>query len=228
MPLDLRREELGLRYTMRLKTSSKNPTFKILGECNNRIFGQRSSKPFQIRQLERLNNPVIQRQKVLAIEYPKIPPWIMPSINYCKKKMSKKNASDKVIRSMFLEHDIEHQGQEKIYTDGSKSDDGVGCAVIYKNTSYVVKLPDSASVHTAELTAIVKALKLIHNSPHKKFVIYSDSQGALQSLNIFNSFHPLIQEAQEWLFKIKCRFKSVCFCWVPSHVGIKGNEKADQ
>ena len=63
---------------------------------------------------------------------------------------------------------------------------------------------------------------------HKKFVIYSDSKSAIQSLNKFKSPQPLIQDAQEWLFRIHCKFKSVSFCWVPSHVGIKGNEIADR
>ena len=33
---------------------------------------------------------------------------------------------------------------------------------------------------------------------------------------------------QEWLFRISCRHKSLRFCWVPSHVGIHGNELADR
>ena len=33
---------------------------------------------------------------------------------------------------------------------------------------------------------------------------------------------------QELLFQISCRHKSVSFCWVPSHVGIHGNELADR
>ena len=115
-----------------------------------------------------------------------------------------------------------------MYTDGSKCDAGVGCAVIYKGTSYTSKLPDSTSIHTAELTAIIKALKIVCNSSYKKFVIFSDSTSAVLSLNKFNSHHPLIQVAQEWLFRIRCKFKSVRFCWVPSHVGIKGNEMADK
>ena len=39
--------------------------------------------------------------------------------------------------------------------------------------------------------------------------------------------HPIIQSIQDWLFRLSSKFKSVSFCWVPSHVGIQGNELAD-
>ena len=50
----------------------------------------------------------------------------------------------------------------------------------------------------------------------------------MEAIKKFNSFHPLVQKVQEWLFRISCRHKSVCFCGVPSHVGIHGNELADR
>ena len=43
----------------------------------------------------------------------------------------------------------------------------------------------------------------------------------------FNSFHPLVQKVQEWLFLIICHCKSIHFCWGLSHVGKHGNEVAD-
>ena len=56
----------------------------------------------------------------------------------------------------------------------------------------------------------------------------SDSQSVLESLGIFNPSHPLLLEILEWLFLLSCKQKTVNFCWVPAHVGIHGNEQADQ
>ena len=228
LPLDLRREELGLRYTTRLKSSHDNPTLKILEEHDSKKFGVRSSKPFQIRQLESLRNEEIQRQKIERVRPSLVPPWLVPEIPCCSRKISRKNIAEEHLKASFLEHDVNHEGQEKIYTDGSKSQNGVGCAVVYGNEIYEAKLPQFASVYTAEMTAIVQALEIVHNSRKKDFVIYSDSQSAIESLKTFNAIHPLIRKAHEWLFWISSRKKAVCFCWIPSHVGLTGNEEADK
>ena len=227
LPLDLRREELGLRYIMRMKSSRENPSFKVLSATDSRNFGPCSSKPFQIRLNEKVND-VIKGQKIEEIKHPSTPPWLIPEPSICPSTITKNGHAIEEINVKFLDHDCCHKNDVKIYTDGSKSANGVGCAVIHDDSSYLAKLPSSASVFTAELTAIVKALDLAHSSRQKSYVIYSDSKSALESLRIFNPDHPLIQKAQEWLFRISCRLKSVRFCWVPSHVGIQGNEEADR
>ena len=43
-----------------------------------------------------------------------------------------------------------------------------------------------------------------------------------------NSFNPILIKIQELLFCLASKAKSVSFCWVPSHVGIYGNEVADK
>ena len=228
LPLDLRREELGLRYMTRIKSAPKNPTFKMLTECSSSKFGARSSKPFQIRLLEDLEDITIRRQKIQPLEHPPVPPWLVPKVTICEKHLTRSGKSDNEIKYQFLEHNVRHSKHEKFYTDGSKCESGVGCAVVYKDTSYITKLPEFASVFTAEITAIIQALELICHSKQRNFVIYSDSKSVLESLSKYNAFHPLIQKAQEWLFRISCRLKSVCFCWIPAHVGITGNEQADK
>ena len=104
----------------------------------------------------------------------------------------------------------------------------MGCALLYKHNSYQARLSNKASVFTAEITAIIESLKMINQSNKKNFVIYSDSYSAVSALKQYNSFHPLVQKAQEWLFRLHIKFKKISFCWIPSHVGIDQNEVADQ
>ena len=89
------------------------------------------------------------------------------------------------------------------------------------------RLPNSASSYTAELTAVVHALKETSKINARRFVIYTDSKSIIQALCQYNPSQPLVQKAQEWLYILHSRHKSVRFCWVPSHVGITGNEVAD-
>ncbi|XP_076043779.1 uncharacterized protein LOC143026881 [Oratosquilla oratoria] len=203
LPLDLHREELGLRLLFKIKTDRKNPAFDIIKNVNGDDFkGSRSSKPLQVRMNEQVEDISIKTQNVFQVGHTHIPPWITPEISKCSIEVTKRNTSIEQVKSIFLEHDKIHKEHTKIYTDGSKSNNGVGYAVIHDDTSYSSKLPDSASIFTAEITAINHALKVIHESKGDAFVIYCDSKSVLDSISCFNSFHPLIQKAQEWLFHI--------------------------
>ena len=52
-----------------------------------------------------------------------------------------------------------------VYTDGSRDGNAVACAtVVSSNTGISMRLPDSASVFTAEVWAIIKALEQIKES----------------------------------------------------------------
>ena len=73
----------------------------------------------------------------------------------------------------------------KIFTDGSKTGDGCGCAFFADINPPVTvgkRLPDTCGIFNAELYAILLALQFINNSPLNNFVIFSDSYSALQSL----------------------------------------------
>ena len=60
------------------------------------------------------------------------------------------------------------------------------------------------------------------------FTIFSDSMSVLQSLEQFDSRHPIVLKILEWLFLIQRRGHDINFCWVPAHVGVAGNEQADK
>ena len=89
------------------------------------------------------------------------------------------------------------------------------------------RLPDNASIFSAEAKAILIALEFIESHESDRFVIFSDSLSCLQAIHGAKWLSPLIRDILE-----KCHFlslygKEVHLCWIPGHVGIAGNERAD-
>ena len=88
-----------------------------------------------------------------------------------------------------------------------------------------------ASVYTAECVAIDDALDIAKQNPDCNFLIFSDSQSALQALN---SNKISISTNQYILYSIKKKFSeiratnsTIKFHWIPSHIRIHGNEEVD-
>ena len=100
-----------------------------------------------------------------------------------------------------------------IYTDGSKDDMKVGCAVVSDDFSETMRIPDGSSIFTAEAKAIDLALDLIADcETSNKFIIFSDSLSVL----LLEKHHELSE------------LNEIVYCWIPSHIGIAGNESVDQ
>ena len=174
LALDVRHEELGLRYLMRIKCSPVNPSNKVICEVDASKFGPRSSTPFQIRLDKSVNDVTLKTQNILEVIPSRVPPWLIPKAKLCQKAIVKKNTSDQMIKALFLEREV-HDGEYKIYTDGSKSSEGVRFAVVTDDFCDIAKLPSSASIYTAEHTAIINAMNVACHTNQKSFVIYSDS-----------------------------------------------------
>ncbi|GBM13486.1 hypothetical protein AVEN_40422-1 [Araneus ventricosus] len=72
------------------------------------------------------------------------------------------------------------------------------------------------------------ALEKVFTLPENTFCIYSDSLSALETLaHPQTSTHPIASEILCLLARLKARDCEILFCWIPSHVGIHGNELAD-
>ena len=112
--------------------------------------------------------------------------------------------------------------------DGSRDGNNVACAtVVPSNTVISMRLPLSASVFTAEVCAIIKALEQIKDCNASKCIVFTDSLSCLLALHHMKLEHSLLGMVIRKCVFLNIAKKDIVFCWVPSHSGIKVNEKAD-
>ena len=118
----------------------------------------------------------VQTPKILTNVVPEIPSWTYPPIRNCPFLETKKQGLlDEEMRAIFLAH-LERHPTVHIYTDGSKSTEGVGFAAVFPNTTSGGRLTGETSIFTAELYAINAAVHEIlkGTTDDNRFTIFSD------------------------------------------------------
>ena len=128
----------------------------------------------------------------------------------------------------FRELQSQYPNFNSVFTDGSKSDESVGCAFVIDGEAHQYCLNPKASIFTAELYALLKALDFSLVRGLNRILVCTDSLSVVQSLVHMYSKHPLVQEILSKTHAICSAGGEVVFSWLPSHVGIHGNELADQ
>ena len=125
--------------------------------------------------------------------------------------------------------------QYNIFTDGSRQNDRTGAGfVLYKGKTEICsdkcRLPDSATVFQAEITAVSRAAEMfygmnIHGANYLK--IFVDSQAAILALANNKVTSKAVLKARENLNQLAGTIKSLQILWIPAHKGHVGNERAD-
>ncbi|GBM34675.1 hypothetical protein AVEN_191834-1 [Araneus ventricosus] len=140
----------------------------------------------------------------------------------------KANTAPEVYQQLFADHRDVYHNFIPIFTDGSKSSLSTSFACVFNNSTLSFQIHSSSSIFTAEITAILHALSEISSGPPDNFIIYSDSLSALESMTSLHRFsHPLTFNILELHDHLTFKGFSILLCWIPSHVGIPGNELAD-
>jgi ribonuclease HI len=121
----------------------------------------------------------------------------------------------------------DHPTHVKIFTDGSKEDEKVAAAAVSDGGVSLFRLPDNASIFTAELRAIFMATKIIETSRRKNFLILVDSISCIQAIENRNWSKPNVLKILIKLHHIISSGISITFMWIRSHIGIRGNTAAD-
>ncbi|XP_072398259.1 uncharacterized protein [Diabrotica undecimpunctata] len=201
-PLWLRRQHLLLSYAASLSTNPQNPVYQLIIQPNNLINHSQTTRAAQ--PLSCILNSILDGFDLSATSPFHIsthPPWHkqLPNVNTSLCSFNKHDTPKAVIKQLFLDIRNRNQFRKVLYTDASKNDVGVGSAVVSSfSTTKLIKLPAVCSVYTAELYGIVEAFH-----------------------------HPLLNLIHDIYNKLTDHGVSVTIVWVPSHVGVVGNEAAD-
>jgi len=103
------------------------------------------------------------------------------------------------------------------------SSDQVGSAAICGTTTKTVRISNGVTI----LSAITMALNIIYRKKENNFIIFSDSMSSLQAVKSFRLELDLVYQIIKDYFHLTESGKRIVICWIPSHVNIPGNEKAD-
>ena len=230
--LNLRRKKLSLQYYLKLKANRENPTYKAVFEPlykDEFIQKDRIIPPFSLRCEADMNCIDIDLEDVANHKISEVPLWTCksPTYNYYLASDKKATTDPMIFKNKFLEIKEKYYTHEEIYTDGSKDGKKVASAAILDGELYQFRLPNNSSVFSAEIKAIDLALNHIEQDAYWRYVIYTDSLSAMKALEGEKTDNPLVVNLLEKLSRL-CERADIVFCWLPSHIGISGNEEADK
>jgi ribonuclease HI len=226
-----RRQELAMRFLI-----------KVLGQQQHYLLDaiEKVPKRWNARQARRKNNPESTLRQVfdqLEVEqltsiaktqaFQVIPFWTESLVKVDTLLHDMPRASRSPLEWQIEVRAMEHQYRNYIirYTDGSKLEEGTGCGVVSKESSiFGAKLADETSIYAAEQTAIYHGAS-VDLDPDEKVAIFSDSLSSLEALKARddnNSSTLLFMNRLEQLDR------EIVLVWIPAHMGVPGNEKADE
>jgi len=231
MPLDIRRNMLQAKLAVGYLALLNSPVSSCFRKSWHSTFSKyTNAKTIFDKVMEFVDISVFEVDKFSEMSFP---PWqvFTPLVDISLHEVISKQDPDlwnKLLGLDFIETWGDHL---HIYTDGSKSEEG--CTAAYYIPEFEIskgfRLSNHCNNFEAELVAILQALQWIIDKGIRRTVIFSDSLSGLQAI-IAGKFGKsvILKEIHYLLFIIQSRNLIVSLAWIPSHVGIQGNEKVDK
>lgn len=135
-----------------------------------------------------------------------------------------------MLRKLFNERRVtKYRVHKTLYTDGSKMSNKCGYSVVSDNMSIRKRIYDESSIYGAESLAAKEAIMLVANEEGAgAYLICTDSLSVVTCLESSKVKSLWKDQMLEIYTQCLQNRKEVTFFWVPSHIGIEGNEKADR
>ena len=231
--LEDRRKMLLCRYYYKLRAIINNPARNCLMSNETKLF---------FRSRNYITSPIIIRtentMKLLKLPTEPVLPHrthkvfsheiLIPTIDISLAQIGVKNIFN--FSHYFYEHAYHNYPRyTHIYTDGSKTNYGVGAAATSEHGQKTASLPLASSIFTAEVHALKMACDIIKEQRvHRNYLICSDSLSAVQSLLNTEPFNETIRRLQIIVHELLSKNIKIVFLWIPGHSNFNGNMKADQ
>ena len=218
---------------MKLKSNPSNPAYECVFKPKYEALYKKKKKikePFGIRNSQCMKDLGVNMNLIETFRFPRFPPWnFETTVDWQLSENIKSSTDPGLFRAEHRRIKGKYRGYKHLYTDGSKSGEKVAAAAVRWDMAIgYVRLPDNATIFTAELEAIAIALNFINRVSYDRFLIFSDSKSSLQALEGDDWRNPYVLRCKERLYYAQnTTRKKVIFVWIPSHTGIKGNDEAD-
>ena len=215
-----------LNYYLRLLVNKSHPLHERAIELENTPQNQenqtmtRSNSFFN--KIQAIKNEFnIDFNNIYTENPPDRPPWRLSNLSICKelKRVKKRDFTSEQMKMIYMDHQQSHSELQQVFTDGSKTDGGVAYAIISDNRTITHRIQNTASIFTAETLAIQRTLDELNGN----ILICTDSKSAIQAISCYQHRNPIIQQIQQDIQSSQ----QIKLCWVPSHIGVRENERAD-
>ncbi len=190
-PLVLRRVGLAMRFCCKLAHHPMHPTRSLvfspqlveLARCRP----GRQHRLFCSQMASWMDASNLCIDQIHVSKYRGVAPWRLQHhrIDVSLSVVPKHQSLPTVLLADTVEHINMYADHTPVYTDGSRSPSGVGCAFVSGSTTRSFRLPNDASVFITELYAIVLALIFIRSHASSRFLILTDSLSALLAFDPF-------------------------------------------
>ncbi|XP_076344282.1 uncharacterized protein LOC143244098 isoform X1 [Tachypleus tridentatus] len=204
--LHLRRLQLCLLYSLKLHSLLKHPW-----GC---VFLPQWAIPFQNKRFAiapfgfcikaQLDELGLSLDNFAESTVQPIQPWLITALkcNLSFSHLKKADTPNWKYRLLFTEH-LSNNHSIPIYTDGSKSGNSVGSAMVCCGSVVACRSSSPASVFTAELYAISLALDHIEAEQYSNCTIYTDLLSSLLALELlYVGSHPVKKPTGSFLINI--------------------------
>ena len=248
MPLELHRLALQVKFAIKVKATHGHVAERMFQNhwtdayCKRKkeTFGNRV--PLAVKTEDYFNQLLVGIGQTASPKWAERPPWLarMPVIDTgLTNEVSKHDAPDMLAALTRLKIESYSDHDVHIYTDASRDTAGqLGIGFMLQTVAAQValhfennkRITDEVSVFTGKLTAIALAVQqfveLAPKEGWRSVAIFSDSLSTIQCFrrgrcvsrpNLFDQVATLLCSTEA----------KVMLVWVPSHIGVPGNERAD-